>query len=128
MLEAVRKLQVQSAKSAVSPEGRRRVQAEKDVVWLGDVASGKILWKMQNGSGEVLCVAFSPDGRMVAAGSVGGTIHLIEAATGKLLLSIRGHKVGVVGLSFSGDGKMLKTIDSGNTVNVWDLATGKKLQ
>jgi RNA polymerase sigma factor (sigma-70 family) len=126
LLEVVRNARGQAAQTAVSPDGRRRVEAEQDILRLVDVASGKIIWLTKGGPGP-LCVAFSPDGKVVAAGNGGGDVCLIDAATGKQIRLMRGHKAGVVGVAFSPDGKTLKSVDSGKTMCNWDLATGKEL-
>jgi RNA polymerase sigma factor (sigma-70 family) len=126
MIEVVRKGQIQSTKTAKSPDGRLLVDTQNDLVRMTDVATGKLLWITKAGPGPI-CVAFSPDGKCVAAGTGGGDVTVIDAATGKQLLLLRAHKAGVTGVSFSGDGKQLKSADTGGTVHVWDLATGQKL-
>jgi RNA polymerase sigma factor (sigma-70 family) len=127
LLEVVRNAQVRGTQTALSPDGRLRVQVEKGRVSMADVASGKVFWITQLGRGAPLCVAFAPDGKTVAAGSEGGMVHLIDAASGKQILSLQGHTAGVVGVSFSPDGKVLKSADSGGTTRVWDMATGREL-
>jgi RNA polymerase sigma factor (sigma-70 family) len=126
LLEVVRKSQVKMAQMAVSPDGRSRVEAMQDIVRLVDVASGKILWLTKGGPGP-LCVAFSPDGKLVGVGNGGGDVSLIDASVGKQIRLMRGHKAGVVGVAFSPDGKTLKSVDTGKAAVEWDLATGKKL-
>jgi eukaryotic-like serine/threonine-protein kinase len=72
----------------------------------------------------VRSVAFSPDGRRVASGSVDGTIKIWESATGKELLSVDD---GVVfSVAFSPDGQRLAS-GSGSDTKIWDSATGKVL-
>ena len=59
----------------------------------------------------LVALAFSPDGRLLAAGQGGeggnGKIHLIETESGKVVRSIAGHKYGVTDLLFTADGKHL---------------------
>src|SRR5262245_43605990 len=60
------------------------------------------------GHGEqVFSVAFSPDGKMVAAGCGDGRIELWEVASHKRRAMLRGHTEEVTSLVFSGDGKLL---------------------
>lgn len=126
LLETVRKKDVQQAQTATSPDGRLRVATQQDLVHLLDVASGKLLWQAKTGPGPQ-CVAFSPDGKTVAAGNAGGDVVLLDAATGKMIRLMRDHKVGVVGVGFSPDGKTLRSVDSGGAATTWEMATGAKL-
>jgi tricorn protease-like protein len=76
----------------------------------------------------VVALAFSPDGALVASGSVDETIRLWEAATGKEVLRIEAH-AGVVGsVAFSPDGKTLASGGEDFTVRLWDVATGREPQ
>ena len=73
-------------------------------------------------------VAFSPDGKLLAAADADGYVQLWSPATrravGALLAdaSLRG---GVNGVAFSPDGKLLAAADADGTVRVWSLATGQ---
>jgi hypothetical protein len=70
-------------------------------------------------------LAFSPDGRTLAAGDAAGTIHLVELATGKLRRRMTGgHEAGIGGLSFSADGALLVSGSEDTTAVVWDM-TGR---
>ncbi|MFN0020198.1 MAG: WD40 repeat domain-containing protein [Pirellulaceae bacterium] len=87
-------------------------------------------------------VAFSPDGKRVAApvtaGSrgapaglliddTGASVAVWELATGKSTQPVKGLKAAVGRVVFSPDGKQLATAGSDKIVRVWDLATGKEL-
>lgn len=86
-------------------------------------------WKcvrtLKEHSDRVTSVAISPDGRMLASGSVDTTIKLWDLFTGKLLHSFEKHSNGAVSsLAFSPDGK---TLASGSChmllgkIQLWDL-------
>jgi hypothetical protein len=76
------------------------------------------------GSGQVEKVAFSPDGRFLAAGSWDGTIRLWKVAShrphGKPLI---GHSFRVAVLAFSPDSKSLASASGDDPIRLWDLNT-----
>jgi WD40 repeat protein len=76
-------------------------------------------------TGEVYCVAFSPDGRRLASGGGGGTVKVWDAATGQEVFSPRGHAGPVQCVAFSPDGTRLASGGRDQTVRVWDLQTGQ---
>ncbi|MFN8512544.1 MAG: hypothetical protein U0232_16445 [Thermomicrobiales bacterium] len=69
--------------------------------------------------------ARSPDGKIPAAGSDDGDIHLWDA-DGKPLAVLQGHNHGVRRLAWSPDGQILASAAEDDTVRLWDRA-GKML-
>ncbi len=82
--------------------------------------------------GHVTCVAFSPEGRTLAAGCDGGVV-LWDLATRKRLAEapLPVQEGAVVGLAFSPDGRTLATgyaaPQGDGGVVLWDLATRRRL-
>jgi RNA polymerase sigma factor (sigma-70 family) len=92
-------------------------------VKLFDAKTGKEKIKIEYpDASSVRSVAFSPDGKTVAA-SGGSATRLFDAATGKEKLKIDRK---AIGLHFSPDGASLVGAVSG-AIYVWDAATGKPL-
>jgi WD40 repeat protein len=90
-------------------------------VW--DLATRKARAFYRGDTGRVMSVAFSPDGKTVAAGVRDGAIRLWDVASGEERLCLR--EQGPVGsVAFSPDGKTLVSTQ-GNVVHLWDLASRK---
>jgi WD40 repeat protein len=71
----------------------------------------------------VWCLAFSPDGKLLASGSSDRTIKLWDVATGKERATLRGHAGEVSSVCFSPDGKVLASGGDDRTIKLWDVAT-----
>jgi len=86
--------------------------------------------------GNVWSVAFSPDGRVLAASDTAGEIHLWQICdrAGNLLrhrqklLTCQGHHHWVCSIAFSPDGQTLISGSVDKTVKLWDVNTGDCLQ
>jgi WD40 repeat protein len=74
----------------------------------------------------IRCLAYSPDGRVIATGGGDGDVRLWEAATRKPLAELEGHTNYVKTLAFSPDGKTLATGCDDRTVKLWDVSSGKE--
>src|SRR5262249_18834135 len=72
----------------------------------------------------VKSVAFSPDGKHLAAGGHDKTVRIWDAETGKETLTLQGHTDTVFCVAYSHDGKRLASATKNQTVKVWELATG----
>jgi WD40 repeat protein len=75
---------------------------------------------------EVVSVAFSPDGNLIAAGDGNGTIYFWSTGDGQLqkpaISDFAGHSA-----PFSPDGKWIAA-GSGSNVKIWDVATRRVLR
>ncbi len=72
-------------------------------------------------------VAFSSDGRRLAAANGDGTVRLFDAETGEELLTLRGHNDYVFSVAYHPDGKHLASASADRTVKVWDLTTRREV-
>lgn len=109
---------------AISPDGRIAASAASydGTTRLWDLATGKELRKFAHGG--VCVIAFSPDGRTLAAGARGQT-KLWDIATGNEVCTISGTPR--FALAFSPDGKTIALGGHYNTVALADAKTGKNL-
>ena len=117
-----------AAQVRVSRDGKRLAVVRSDQwdLLILDGRTGKVQMTLnKNRQLQVECVAFSPDGRVVATGLHGGTVYIWNAATGEYLGWIPSHGQGDViwGIEFSRDGRHLVTASSIGPVRVWELDT-----
>jgi roadblock/LC7 domain-containing protein len=78
--------------------------------------------------GKVFSVAFSPDGKILAAGAWDGSIRLWDVATSKELRQCVGHTGWIKALAFSPDGQMLASAGKDRDIRAWTTATGQELR
>jgi serine/threonine protein kinase len=69
----------------------------------------------------VRSVAFSPDGRRAASGSMDGTIRIWDTATGNEIHVFDRHKGGVNVVKFLADGKRLLSAGDDKSIRLWRL-------
>lgn len=72
---------------------------------------------------NILSVAFSTDGQLLAAGTATGEIWVYQAQRGTPLFTCHGHTDGVWSLAFSPDGSTLISGSDDQTVRVWDITS-----
>ena len=77
---------------------------------------------------NILSIAFSPDGQLLATGDASGEIRLWQIANHKLLLICKGHAGWIHSISFSPDSKLLSSGSSDQTIKLWNVSDGKCLK
>lgn len=90
---------------------------------------GSQVWRKFVGAGLV-SVAFSPDGKLLAAAQGGetdrGDVHLLDASTGKLVRDVTGHQYGATDVVFSADSKYLISAGRDTSVRISKVEDGKE--
>src|SRR5438128_290370 len=81
---------------------------------------------LQGHTDYVQTVAFSPDGKTLASGSMDATIKLWDTTASKELITLLGHTEGASCVAFSPDGKTLASGGEDRTIKLWDEKRGKK--
>jgi RNA polymerase sigma factor (sigma-70 family) len=111
---------------AFSPDSRTLAGVEQApsgevprTLYLWDVATGKVRAFPTSPGHRVFSVVFSPDGRTVAWGDVGGTITLWEVASAKVRCRLERHHSYVGDLAFSPDSRLLVSASADTTALVW---------
>jgi eukaryotic-like serine/threonine-protein kinase len=90
-----------------------------------EVASGKALAPIPAPTGGLTSVAFSPDGKELAAGTIDGKVKRWDLASGTERKSLLGHHSRVQAVAFSPDGRWLASASNDGSIRVWDAETGK---
>jgi WD40 repeat protein len=111
-----------SSKGVSGPRGG----AVGDEIKIWNAASGQEVLPWRGQVHQLQCVAFSPNGRVLASGS-GNTIKLRAVATGAEMHTLRGHTDLVRGLTFSPDGIRLASAGYDQTVRVWNVVRGEEV-
>jgi WD40 repeat protein len=73
---------------------------------------------------QILSVAFSPDGKLLATGDVNHEIHVWQVETGKQLLTCKVEEGWIWSVAFSPNGRFLAS-SANRTVKLWDVQTGE---
>jgi uncharacterized protein with WD repeat len=81
-----------------------------------------------NQSNPKYSVAFSPDGRILAAGCENGKIILWDAASGREIQTLQGHSSGVQSVAFSPDSHTLASGSYDETIKLWDATSGTEIR
>jgi WD40 repeat protein len=76
---------------------------------------------------QILSIAFSPDGKLLATGDVNHEIHVWQVVDGKQLLSCKVEEGWVWSVAFSPNGRLLAS-SANRSVHLWDVQTGQCLK
>ncbi len=111
----------------LDPSGTRLVAVCSNTVELLDFKAGKRLWSAPVVQ-PVPWAAWSPDGRLIAAGKeLDSDIVLFAAATGVPVARLAGHLAAPFRFEFHPDGQWLASSARDSTIRLWDHRNGQLL-
>src|SRR5690606_31600791 len=91
---------------------------EDGTIRLFDLKRGSDRGVLHDG-GELRCLAYSPDGKVLAAAGVNGTITLWDPIARESVLELKASSVQINDLVFSSDGLSLIATGHDGAVHIW---------
>jgi len=122
---------------AFAPDGKLVASWGQGPIKIWDTSTGILVRKLvghtevRAGGGQ--CVAFSPNGRLLASGGCDWTVRIWDMETGEQIHLLRAHRYGLLGrtvpiqVAFTPNGDRLVSAGHEGVVQVWDTATGRKV-
>ena len=105
---------------AFSADGRRLAVAVGNAAVLYDTETWRELRRLAGHPNSILGIAWSPDGKILAAGGLEGAVAMWDTQTGALRPMAESHSSYVGALVFSPDGRTLITGSHDGSVRIWD--------
>ncbi len=115
-----------------SPDASVLAVGGYEAVRLIEPATGKLLATLSGQTDSVRSIAFSPDGKLIAASSgtpqSEGEIDIWDLQSHQLIKTMHGHKDCIYSITWSPDGKLIASGSYDKLVKLWDVATGKEIR
>jgi tetratricopeptide (TPR) repeat protein len=112
---------------AYAPDGSSVFAAANNLIHRWDVATGQLLSSWEGFAAGVYGLAFSPDGKTLAAVHDGGWLKLWDVRAGRLQGDVVAHAGRGIGVAFSPDGRLIATGGEEGFLKVWDAATRREV-
>src|SRR5262249_15622928 len=108
---------------AFRPDGKTLASTwEKSInIWKLNSQGWTRLPYLKGHKANILALAYSPDGLLLASADGSVKINLWNAENGALLRTLTGHKRAVMAVTFSPDGRFLISGSLDKTVRIWEL-------
>jgi len=120
--------QIQTMVQAIQfdKDGKRIATAEgapfdSGAVRIFDVEGGKQAMALDQPQGVVYCLAFSPDGKLLAAGCGDNAAYVYDVEQNKLAATLEDHSLAVLCVAFNNEGTFLATGSADKTIQVWEV-------
>jgi WD40 repeat protein/CRP-like cAMP-binding protein len=117
----------QPSEEEISEQAASACLSSEIFIWNVNTGS-QLLTLVEQQTGLILSLAFTPEGNRLASGSDNHTITLWDLTSGeKIALPLSRHRSAVTSLAFSLDGKTLASGSEGNTIILWDMDTNQPI-
>ena len=110
-----------------SPDGKELAVATNMGIWFYAAHTGAEIALFSGHNGDVLEIAYAPNGKTLASAGRDETIRLWNSKTGENVATLTGHGGLVTTVAFSPDGKKLFSGSGDGTVRLWSIQTSKQL-
>ncbi|KIM23706.1 hypothetical protein M408DRAFT_251479 [Serendipita vermifera MAFF 305830] len=129
---------------AFSPDGRHIVSGSRDeTIRIWDVDTAELIagsskgdiWDLDTDGiavgpskspvGEIISVAYSPNGKRIASGGENNQLWIWDAMTDEAVIGpLEGHNDDILSVAYSPDGKHIVSGSGDSTIRIWDAETG----
>jgi len=106
---------------AFHPDGQQLATAISNEMTVWDIHAGNPLVSSKGHTAWIVCLAYSPDQKLIASGSRDETIRLWDPATGQCLKTLSCSGSWVQTLVFSPDSQSLVSGGSDGLIRIWDV-------
>ncbi len=115
----------------ITPNGKSVVTACRDGhIRLWDINSRTLLRNEKISTNELLTLALSPDGRLIAVSAFESVpvLRVVDTKSWKVVAELRGHKTYVKAMDFSPDSRQLASGSLDGKLFVWDISQQQIVQ
>ena len=114
---------------SVSPDGRIASSGEDRIIKIWQASTGELIRSLEGHStpGQVVSVAFSPDGKLLVSGGEDKTVRIWDSSSGSLVhvFTAQGIDGEQFAVAFAHDGSLVAAGSKSGRVRFWNPGTGQ---